>query len=130
MLTILKDTTKLEIKNVICFYVGFNTKISTAEELKSKKEEDWSYQDYLVDSCAKHKYNLVWFNKATVNYTLIDGVINIDDEITDNHISLTKEENDIFDDYTHQFNSSDGKLMQKRGMRSIASSVNTMSSSL
>jgi RimK family alpha-L-glutamate ligase len=91
MLTILKDTTKLEIKNVICFYVGFNTKISTAEELKSKKEEDWSYQDYLVDSCAKHEYNLVWFNKATVNYTLIDGVINIDDEITDNHISLTKD---------------------------------------
>ena len=90
MLTILKNTTELEIKNVICFYVGFNTKISTAEELKSKKEEDWSYQDYLVSSCAKHEYNLIWFNKATVNYSFIDGTLNIDDEVTDSHISLTK----------------------------------------
>ena len=74
MLTILKNTTKLEIKNVICFYVGFKTTISTADELKSKKEEDWSYQDYLVASCAKHEYNLIWFNKATVNYSFINGV--------------------------------------------------------
>ena len=47
-----------------------------------------------------------------------------------NHISLTKEKNDIFDDCAHQFNSSDGKLMQRKGMRSIASSVNTMCNSL
>lgn len=91
MLTLLKNTTRLEIKNVICFYVGLNVNISTAEELKSKKEEDWSYQDYLVAACAEKEYNLIWFNKATVNYTFKNNIINIDDEITDSHISLSKD---------------------------------------
>lgn len=91
MLTLLKNTTKLKIQNVICFYVGFNKHISTAEELNDKKEEDWSYEDYLVASCDKHKYNLIWFNKATVNYSFENNVLNIDDEITNSHISLGKD---------------------------------------
>ena len=53
-MNILKNDTKLNIKNVICFYVGENAdSISTYEELKKKKESDWSYQDYLVDACGK-----------------------------------------------------------------------------
>ena len=45
MLTILKNKTDLEIKNVICFYVGVSLKLHTADEVKNMKEEDWSYQD-------------------------------------------------------------------------------------
>ena len=90
MLTWLKNTTKLDIQNVICFYVGLNTEISSASEVKSKNEKDWTYQDYLTASCDSHQYNLIWLNKATVHYTFINGVINIDDDSTDVHISLDK----------------------------------------
>ena len=39
MLSILKNKTKLNIENVICFYVGIETKIDSPEELKKKKKD-------------------------------------------------------------------------------------------
>ena len=91
MLRITKNEDNLKIKNVICFYVGETEPILSAEEIKKKKETEWSYQDYLTISCDKHKYNLVWLNKRYVQYSFDKGVININDETTDVHISLNKD---------------------------------------
>ena len=91
MLRTTKNEDELKIKNVICFYVGDTEPILSAEEIKKKKEEDWTYQDYLTISCAEHKYNLVWLNKRYVQYSYEEGVININDETTDVHISLNKD---------------------------------------
>lgn len=90
MLRITKNVDKLEIKNVICFFVS-DTVPESVDEVKKKKEEDWTYQDYLTVSCDNHKYNLFWFNKKYVNYRLVDGVIDINDDKSDVHISLTKD---------------------------------------
>lgn len=90
MLRITKNEDKLEIKNVICFFVGEEVP-SSYDEVKKIKEEDWSYQDYLTMSCGKHKYNLYWFNKAFVQFQFDGEVINIDDPLTDAHISLDKD---------------------------------------
>lgn len=91
MLTILKNKTNLIIKNVICFYVGLNTEIKTVDQVKDTKEEDWTYQDYMTMACSIKKYNLTWLNKASVKYKYENDVINIDDDITDVHISLNKD---------------------------------------
>lgn len=90
MLRITKNEDELEIKNVICFFVS-DTVPESIDEVKKKKEEDWTYQDYLTVSCDNHKYNLFWFNKKYVNYRLVDGVIDINDDKSDVHISLTKD---------------------------------------
>ena len=90
MLRVTKNKDVLEIKNVICFFVG-ETVPSKAEEVKKIKEDDWSYQDYLTMSCAKHKYNLIWLNKRYCHCILKDNIINIDDECTNVHISLNKD---------------------------------------
>lgn len=86
-MTLLKNKTKLELKNVICFYVG-DKKVKTYEEANEQKEEDWSYQDYLTICCHKRKLNLVWLNKSTVRFTYKDHIISIDDDIMDMHFSL------------------------------------------
>ena len=91
MLRTTKNEDELKIKNVICFYVGETEPILSADEIKKKKEEDWTYQDYLTISCAEHKYNLVWLNKRYVQYSFDEDVININDESTDVHISLNKD---------------------------------------
>ena len=91
MLRITKNEDELKIKNVICFYVGETEPILSAEEIEKKKEEDWTYQDYLTISCSEHKYNLVWLNKRYVQYSYEEDVININDETTDIHISLNKD---------------------------------------
>ena len=91
-MNILKNDTKLEIKNVICFYVGeTDDSLSTYEELKHKKEADWSYQDYLTDACGKEGYNLVFLNKDKIEYSFKDGVISIFDITSDKRFSLNKE---------------------------------------
>ena len=76
MLRITKNEDNLEIKNVICFYVGETEPILSASEIKKKKETEWSYQDYLTISGDKHKYNLVWLNKRYVQYSFDKGIIN------------------------------------------------------
>lgn len=86
-MTLLKNDTKLEIKNVICFYVG-EKKVKTYDEASKEKEEDWSYQDYLTMCCHKRKLNLIWLNKSTVRFTYKNHIISIDDDITDMHFSL------------------------------------------
>ncbi len=86
-MTLLKNDTKLELKNVICFYVG-DKKVKTYEEASEQKEEDWSYQDYLTICCHKRKLNLVWLNKSTVRFTYKNHIISIDDDIMDMHFSL------------------------------------------
>lgn len=86
-MTLLKNDTKLEIKNVICFYVG-EKKVKSYDEAVKEKEEDWSYQDYLTICCHKRKINLVWLNKSTVRFTYKDHLISIDDDIMDKHFSL------------------------------------------
>ena len=86
-MTLLKNDTKLEIKNVICFYVG-DKNVKTYDEVIKEKEEDWSYQDYLTICCHKRKLNLVWLNKSTVRFTYKNHIISIDDDITDMHFSL------------------------------------------
>lgn len=91
-MNILKNDTKLNIKNVICFYVGENADfISTYEELKKKKESDWSYQDYLIDACGKEGYNLMFVNKDRIEYTYAEGVISIYDMVSNKKFSLNKE---------------------------------------
>lgn len=86
-MTLLKNETKLELKNVICFYVG-DKKVKTYKEASEQKEEDWSYQDYLTICCHKRKLNLVWLNKSTVRFTYKNHIISIDDDIMDMHFSL------------------------------------------
>lgn len=86
-MTLLKNDTKLELKNVICFYVG-EKKVKTYEEAVDQKEENWSYQDYLTICCHKRKLNLVWLNKSTVRFTYKNHIISIDDDIMDMHFSL------------------------------------------
>lgn len=54
MLRITKNEDELEIKNVICFFVS-DTVPESIDEVKKKKEEDWTYQDYLTVSCDNHK---------------------------------------------------------------------------
>ena len=90
MLRITKNEDMLEIKNVICFFVN-ETVPAPASEVKKTKEEDWSYQDYLTICCDKRKYNLIWLNKRYVNFSFKNGVINIDDDKTNVHISLNKD---------------------------------------
>lgn len=114
MLSILKNKTKLNIENIICFYVGIETKIDSSEELKKKKKEDWSYQDYLTESCANNKYNLIWLNKETVHYSYINNVINIDDDTTDIHISLNKK--NIHDTIIFQGQANDNLQMNYEGL--------------
>lgn len=86
-MTLLKNDTKLEVKNVICFYVG-DKKVKSYDEAIKEKEEDWSYQDYLTICCHKRKINLMWLNKSTVRFTYADHLISIDDDIMDKHFSL------------------------------------------
>lgn len=91
-MNILKNDTKLEIKNVICFYVGEgNGVFNTYEELKKKKEEDWTYQDYLIAACGENNYNIIFLNKDKLEYTLENGVISIYNIVTDESFSLNKE---------------------------------------
>ena len=90
MIHIVKNDTDLDIKNVICFYVSESVP-DNINEVKKKKEEDWSYQDYLTDACDKLKYNLIWLNKHFVQFSFIDNIININDPISDVHISLDKD---------------------------------------
>ena len=85
---VLKNKTKLEIKNVICFYVGEHYSFDTYDELKHKKEGDWSYQDYLTDACGKNEYNLVFLNKDKIMYTFENGILSINDLLSDNKFSL------------------------------------------
>ena len=114
MLRILKNKTKLEIKNVICFYVGIETKIDSFDELEKKKKEDWTYQDYLTESCHNHNYNLIWLNKETVHYNYANKIINIDDDTTNIHISLNKK--NIHDTVIFQGQANDGTQMNYEGL--------------
>lgn len=91
MLRVTKNDDKLEIKNVICFFVGNDIPSLDAKKIKKTKEEDWSYQDYLTVACDELKYNLTWLNKETVQFTFAHDVININDELMDVHISLNKD---------------------------------------
>lgn len=85
---IVKNTTKLNIKNVICFYITKEAPDSI-DIVKTKKETDWSYQDYLTSACDKKKYNLYWLNKNTVYYTNNETNIHIIDRDLD--FSLDKD---------------------------------------
>lgn len=78
MLNILKNDTKLDIKNVICFYVGNNVP-DQYEVMSKKKKEDWSYQDYLTECCHNKELNLVWVNKATVYFYFENDTLSIYD---------------------------------------------------
>lgn len=90
MLRITKNGDNLEIKNVVCFFVA-SEKPLAYEEVKKLKEEDWNYQDYLTVACHKLKYNLIWFNKKYVQCTFNNGIINVNDTITDEHVSFNKD---------------------------------------
>ena len=91
-MNILKNDTKLDIKNVICFYVGETDKcLSTYDELKNKKESDWTYQDYMVDACGKEGYNLIFVNKDKLEYSYKDNIISIFDLASDVKFSLNKD---------------------------------------
>lgn len=88
-LHILKNTTKLEIKNIICFYVDLERPAS-ASEVKKTKQEDWTYQDYLTDCCDKRNINLIWVNKYALSFNYNNHVISIDSDYDNIHISLNK----------------------------------------
>ena len=87
-MNILKNDTKLEIQNVICFYVGEHP--DSIDNLKKKKEEDWSYQDYLTDACAKEGYQVIFINKDAIEYTFAEGIISIYDLASGKKFSLDK----------------------------------------
>lgn len=86
-LHILNNTTKLDIKNIICFYVDLE-KPSSIDEIKKKKQEDWTYQDYLTDCCDKKEINLIWLNKYAISFTYNEHIISIDSDYDNVHISL------------------------------------------
>lgn len=88
-LHILKNTTKLEIKNIICFYVDLE-RPSSVSEIKKIKQEEWTYQDYLTDCCDKRNINLIWLNKYALSFTYNDHNISIDSDYDNIHISLNK----------------------------------------
>lgn len=90
MLRITKNGDNLVIKNVVCFFVG-DTVPAKYEEVAKTKEEDWSYQDYLTVACHKLKFNLYWFNKKYVQFSLNNGIINIDDPLTNVHVSFNRD---------------------------------------
>lgn len=114
MLRILKNKTMLKIQNVICFYVGIEKKVDSFEKVKEKKEEDWTYEDYLTSSCRKRKFNLVWLNKETVTYQYNGESIDINDDTTDVHINLTKE--NTHDTIIFQGQSNDNNKMNYEGL--------------
>lgn len=89
MIRITKNEDELQIKNVICFYIG-ECIPEKYKEISKKKKDGWSYQDYLTEACHKLKFNLVWLNKKYVEFYINDDKINIDDNFTDVHISLNK----------------------------------------
>ena len=114
MLRILQNKTMLKIQNVICFYVGMEKKVDSFEELKDKKKEDWTYEDYLTDSCGNRKLNLTWLNKETVTYKYDGKSIDINDDTTDTHINLNKE--NIHDTIIFQGQSNDNNKMNYEGL--------------
>ena len=90
MLRITKNGDDLKIKNVVCFFVT-SEKPMPYEEVIKMKETDWSYQDYLTVACHKLKYNLIWFNKKFVQCTFNNGIINVNDPLTNEHVSFNKD---------------------------------------
>lgn len=84
MISILKNDTKLEIKNVICFYVG-----GEPQKTVPKKQSDWSYQDWLTDACDKAGYHLTFVNKDTIEYEYANDAINVYDLSTGMKFSLS-----------------------------------------
>lgn len=91
MLNILKNDTKLEVSNVICFYVGSPDVIQTPAEIKKKKEADWTYQDYMVMACDEYEYQCIFINKEQLEYSYGDGIISIRDLASNIKFSLNKE---------------------------------------
>lgn len=80
-----------KIENVIIFVTLqeiASKGIHTPEELKSIKQKDYKYLDYLVDACDKNKYNLYILSKSDVHFTVEDDTINICDSLTDTKFSL------------------------------------------
>ena len=90
MIRIVKNEDRLDLKNVVCFYVN-TEKPKAYDDIKDLKKEDWNYQDWLTEACHKLKLNLIWINKHFVQYSLIDGIISINDPISDLHISFNKD---------------------------------------
>ena len=88
---ILQNDTKLEIKNVICFYVGKDKPESDIDKIKNTKQDKWSYQDYLTIACAKRKINCIWLNKHTVRFYIVGHLLSIDDDSTNMHFSLNND---------------------------------------
>ena len=89
-MNILKNDTKLTIKNVICFYVGSH-KPASYDEVSKTKEKDWTYQDYLTMACHEKSYNLVFLNKDNIEYTYADDVISIYDLSSNIRFSINKD---------------------------------------
>ena len=58
------------------------------EDIKKKKLEDYDYIDWVIDACDKNKYNLYIISKNNVRYYYDNGVLNIDDMMTDASFSL------------------------------------------
>lgn len=89
MLRITKNGDELNIKNVVCFFIGEMP--LPYDKISKLKEEDWSYQDYLTMACHKLKYNLIWLNKRYVQFSFNDNIIDVNDPISNIHISFNKE---------------------------------------
>lgn len=58
------------------------------EDVKKKKLEDYDYIDWVIDACDKNKYNLYIISKNDVRYYYDNGVLNIDDMMTNASFSL------------------------------------------
>ena len=76
-------------KNIIMFVC--ETQLDNIDDIKKKKQEDYTYTDYLTMACDEFGYNAIFINKSGVTYNINDDIINIDDTIFDVHIKLTKE---------------------------------------
>ena len=90
MLRITKNGDNLEIKNVVCFFYTPEKPLNYEKVIKLK-EEKWSYQDYLTVACHNLGYKLIWFNKRYVQCSFENGVINVNDPISGEHISFNKD---------------------------------------
>lgn len=80
-----------KIENVILFGSFEEGYFHTDEELKTLKEDDYTYSDYFCLACNENKYNKYVISKSGVRYTLKDGTININDTISGTSFSLSKE---------------------------------------
>ena len=80
-----------KIENVILFGSFEEGYFHTDEELKTLKEDDYTYSDYFCLACIENKYNKYVISKSGVRYDINNGILDITDDVSGTSFSLSKE---------------------------------------